>query len=380
MMKVDCGALFGELKELRHRARAEALIDAYNEMGYSALNVTYREIHQDFAFYEKMKAKAQFPFITASWADAKTGASAGSAPFIVKEFAPGKSVAFVGLNHRASELTMKRPDGSAIIVSDPIVAAKGLLDKLKKEHDFVVALARMEEQEIRGLVREAPGFDLILSAYGNRSTGTPLYEGNTPIVFVGHEGRHLTEVRFFPDKKGAREVCSVYLHYLSALYPVDDEMEFFAENILRREFEESQKEPQAVKTPAVKKTGQLFLSASACKSCHAEDYEIWKKSAHSKAFDTLMKASQDFNPRCIPCHTTGYKEGGFRNMRSTPEYAGVQCESCHGLGIDHAEDPKKGFINFGSTAGVNCVACHNKTQSPDFDRDIYWQKIAHGKK
>jgi len=75
------------------------------------------------------------------------------------------------------------------------------------------------------------------------------------------------------------------------------------------------------------------------------------------------------------CHTTGgVTRGGFTDAKTTPELANVQCEECHGPGVAHAAEPKKGF---GATGEETCRGCHTEDYNPNFDYDAMWKNVAH---
>lgn len=92
--------------------------------------------------------------------------------------------------------------------------------------------------------------------------------------------------------------------------------------------------------------GPTYVGAKKCKACHLKQFNSWSQTRMANAFDILkpkvaadrkIKAKLDPNkdythdPKCLECHTTGYgKPGGFKSIETTPDLAGVQCESCHG--------------------------------------------------
>ena len=86
--------------------------------------------------------------------------------------------------------------------------------------------------------------------------------------------------------------------------------------------------------------GGSYTGDSVCKQCHPDQTDQWLTTAHAEAFESLKERSQDYNPECIPCHTTGFGyTGGFIRPDLTSEMEGVQCEMCHGAGAEHAENP-----------------------------------------
>lgn len=84
-------------------------------------------------------------------------------------------------------------------------------------------------------------------------------------------------------------------------------------------------------------TGQTYIGAKDCASCHFKQFMSWKKTKHSKTFD-LLTAKYETDVTCLKCHTTGYGEAtGFKDKVTTASLAGTTCESCHGPGSKHAE-------------------------------------------
>ncbi len=93
-----------------------------------------------------------------------------------------------------------------------------------------------------------------------------------------------------------------------------------------------------------------YVGVKDCRKCHrkkkdGEQFKIWQKSDHSKAFEALAskeakeKAAElgvSGNPQeaeaCLVCHTAGYGEPKSKFRRKFKVSDGVQCENCHGPG------------------------------------------------
>ena len=58
----------------------------------------------------------------------------------------------------------------------------------------------------------------------------------------------------------------------------------------------------------------------------------------------------------------------------TPKLKNVQCEMCHGVRLEHIQNPKKGF---NGEAKAACGKCHVKKHSPKFNFSQYWPRIRH---
>jgi hypothetical protein len=113
----------------------------------------------------------------------------------------------------------------------------------------------------------------------------------------------------------------------------------------------------------------LYAGAEKCAACHQPQYDNWLNTAHSQAFETLMKNCNHFDIECLPCHTTGFKEpGGYTIAQGEKSpFLHVQCESCHGPGKKH-----KGTGDIVRNAGEGvCKQCHDEKNSPRFNYSQY---------
>lgn len=118
-----------------------------------------------------------------------------------------------------------------------------------------------------------------------------------------------------------------------------------------------------------------FATSEKCKDCHKSIYDNWSQSKHATAMADLEKVNQDYDPECVSCHVTGaLVRNGFANRKEDPELVNVQCEACHGPGLQHATVPLKGY---GKTGEQTCRSCHTDERTPDFDFDTAWAKLNH---
>ena len=100
-----------------------------------------------------------------------------------------------------------------------------------------------------------------------------------------------------------------------------------------------------------------FVGPVSCRTCHAQAFDIWSKSPHAHATDSLTP-EQRKSPMCLSCHSR-------EEQRSNPAdpVTGISCETCHGAGRSYQpanvmRDKELARL-FGLTdAATNCVACH----------------------
>lgn len=122
-----------------------------------------------------------------------------------------------------------------------------------------------------------------------------------------------------------------------------------------------------------------------CGSCHIGQQRRWEGTAHADAMATLQ-ASGHAQGACERCHTVNNQGNAVTDTtagwRSTKDdrYHDVQCESCHGPGLDHVTSPQRGqmlaSIHADTGAGVanGCAECHSGSHHPFVDE---WRKSRH---
>jgi predicted CXXCH cytochrome family protein len=145
-------------------------------------------------------------------------------------------------------------------------------------------------------------------------------------------------------------------------------------------------------TPPAGAAGFLGYSKEAekvtvCGNCHMGHQAKWIETAHAGAWVTLdtHASKQGF---CEGCHTVSE----LGNIQSTPggwtatkdgRYKDVQCESCHGPGLAHVQNPSKATVGSvlaplaAGAAGAwqGCAQCHQGAHHPYGDE---WLASAHG--
>ncbi len=83
-------------------------------------------------------------------------------------------------------------------------------------------------------------------------------------------------------------------------------------------------------------------------ACHSSFSQVtqagWLTTAHANAFENSLSSGHGYrNEACYVCHAVGMDpvgSGGFISMDVTPQFANIQCESCHGTGQGHPANGK----------------------------------------
>ena len=139
---------------------------------------------------------------------------------------------------------------------------------------------------------------------------------------------------------------------------------------------------------------------STCGNCHVLHDVDWSNTAHANAF-SLLASNPDATAACYTCHTVSDKgnatagPAGWDAVQN-PAYHDVQCESCHGPGLDHvtspdapqsASNPPLAYIGLLGPSGAldsasvarSCGACHNQNSGPGVRAFEEWEKSGHAR-
>jgi hypothetical protein len=127
--------------------------------------------------------------------------------------------------------------------------------------------------------------------------------------------------------------------------------------------------------PAPAKGKAAYVGNERCRECHAEAFNVWDKTKHAHAYASLETQGKQYHLDCVGCHVTGYgKPGGVCRIDKVAGRTNVGCESCHGPGSIHVEEPDTANISLGNSAAT-CTGCHDPENSPHFDFQTYLPQI-----
>ena len=121
-----------------------------------------------------------------------------------------------------------------------------------------------------------------------------------------------------------------------------------------------------------------------CGNCHVDYQGSWATTAHADAFATLASNSHA-GPTCEGCHSVNGRGNvatgttGGHDAVKDPVYQDVQCESCHGPGLEHVEGVAQGNLvrplaSLSMTGAGNCSDCHSGAHHPFADE---WEQSGH---
>lgn len=314
----------------------------------------------------------------------------------------------IGVTSVLDPRALEAPSGDELLVQPPVEAAQKAVGELSASaSEFNVLLYFGKEEWGEALVRQVPGFDLIVVAggYGEPTYQARTIEGSkTRIVLTGDKGMYAGLVGLYAD--GSMKYARVPLTH-----------EFADAPAMRRLMQDYQNQLRDIGLgglgllpPIPHSSGQKFVGSKKCGQCHTAAYDIWESSAHAQATADIVAPpaergdiARHFDPECISCHVTGWNPqeyypyaSGYLSLDGTSHLTGNGCENCHGPGSGHVEAEQDG-----STVAVSlrdqlrdsmklplskarekCIECHDLDNSIDFHEkdafeDLYWPEVEH---
>jgi len=369
------------------------------ELGYDAIGLGEMDLNFGLATLIEDVRDHELPVVCANLTNSKQtsaatmlrgdGPAAAAAARLNTIFPPyrivtkgGTRIGFVGLLSSNTGVSTERKEPEAPLpysLRDPVEAAKAVLPELRAACDILVVLAHMGEDEASALVSQVPGIDLIVLGHDPQGRPvTPKRIDSTFVLRATSQGQNIGDLSLKLGADGRIADIFNRLHVMGASYRDDAAMAkrveaFDDEN---RKLQKELFAKQQVQGDSPEASHSRFLGVGACQSCHAEEFEVYTHTRHSHAYATLASQFVHRDTNCVGCHVTGFGEmGGFEGVRvrgASVDLIDVQCEACHGPGVNHARDG-----SYRKTAIQSCTQCHTPNDDPDFDFATDWPKIQH---
>jgi hypothetical protein len=382
VLKLDVGGTIAggadyDLIQYRYLARA------YGTMGFAALNMGGREAMIPARTLTSLAAVSPVPLVSASLVDAQTRKEL-LAPYQIVEL-EGIRVGILGV---VSPDSVPTP-GEGLTVLGLNEAIDRHLPGLVAKSDVVILLAFAKETEMRRLARDYFEFSLILGGDVSGPTQEIIRENDSMILFTTNQARTVgTLTAGLSGGTRQRLVNPTYkIRLLEETIPQNEGLR----QLVREYRAEIRRTPLTIDDPhavdpnaipGVSPTAK-FVGSASCQSCHPQSHEVWQKSGHAHAFETLKKSGSDADPHCIKCHTVGFGQpSGYRRPLGVDSLVDVGCESCHGPGSEHLEKHLHGkptAFKFRPLGPGDCKSCHFGEFSRPFDWEKFWPGISHGR-
>lgn len=340
--------------------RTQIALEAMRRMRYDAITIGDRELSMGPDFLKENIDPKRLPVVTTNlFLD---GERFGS-PYLVLQ----KNGLQVGIVSALMELGTQYTQVWEI--RDPFEEMKKVLPELAEKCDLIVALAHVGFTKAFDLAAQFPEIDVIVAGHGSRKVDEATPSGKSLIVKAGNEGKWLGRLDITLNAEGDIGSHKSSMIVLGPSVKDDSEM---------LEFYSSYKDSVAKLNPSQSKappgeagvgvTEADYAGAQWCRSCHTREFNTWLRTGHSKAFARLKDEGKSDDEDCLPCHTTGFGEGGFTSIGETASLMNVQCEACHGKGREHINS--RGEVKTRPVLAKTCTECHDDEWDPDFNFEL----------
>ena len=385
---VDAGHIFSDELDETGKLNADAKLmndwigRAVAQMDLAVINVAHRDLFYAHRFVDNPEFLHDSRYISANILPPPQ-LGGGPPPYSIKTLT-GKRLkkpvrlAFIGLSEFPPEEKKDKIAKLGFTFTDPLETAKKTLAEIKDKADINIVVGYFKPGTANKLALQNPELDLII-AYDDRGiVSDPKQVNNTLILYATKQAKYLGELRFYAAANGEIERFTNRYVELDKVIPDDPAMLVMTKKA-RAEIDVVQQRVAEEVAAAHKDQPTIYATSETCAKCHQEEYDKWKTTRHANAFAGLETKNRTFDNACVGCHSVGFQKQGFINIKATPNFANVQCESCHGPGAEHAAKPQKKFYKTPPVPST-CITCHDRENSPDFVFDKYWPMVAHGKK
>jgi len=359
----------------------EHILEAFELMGYHALNLGAAEAKLPLSTLQKVIAETKAPLLSASLIDESSNTLIAPPSRIID--IKGQKIGILAVLDPNS--VSKLGEGLNILSLNDAISRN--LPELARSCDEVILLAYTNESEMKRLANEFFEFSLIVGGDVSQASQYLHKENQTHIVFTSNQARTVGEISLKRSDK-ALNAFGFDIHLMKPNIPQNQEL-LSLSSAYRDKIRHTDlliDHPERLSENAVPgvKAHATYVGSESCITCHAEEARKWHSSAHSRAFDTLVKKNSDADPTCIACHTVGFGTlSGYRRSFGEDKLTDVGCESCHGPGSEHVNAWKSGIapsFKFRPLGAGDCMECHHGEFSRPFDWDKFWPLIEHGKK
>jgi hypothetical protein len=358
-----------ESVEQSAKIKAETIAEIYKHIGIDAVNVGELDLVLGVDFLKELQKKYDLPFVSANLVDDK------GAPifqrYVIKKV-NDKNIGIFGIIGDTSEMVSKVNDitKGTVSIQDPLQAAESIVKELTGKVDYVIALTHQAMNRNWVIARRVKGIDLVVGGHDKQKTKDPSDADGTLIVESGEKGQYLGILEVTMD--GAKTAQNT-------LVPLGDDIaNDTAVKAMITAYNDKIADLFGGSTEGKPAASSVALRLTACEPCHAPMVEKWKTTDHAKAYETLVKKSKQFDPKCLSCHTVRFEQPeGFNMKEQQMELVNVQCESCHGYAKDHLANMTP--IPTPQPTIELCIKCHTPDRCPNFKEDaqVVFDKIKH---
>lgn len=368
-LRLNTGNAFKKKGDI-DRKRAELIMEAYDHMGYELFAFGPQDAVFGLPALAQMASDKSYTLLCSNLEPTKEQSDLNIQPYAVLNKSGQKVLvtSIIDPTTQASDsnsqnvLKLERPNSQLAEIFSAV------------PHDLSVVVVHSYKFNIEALMtRLAVKPDLVVLAYQAGVFVPSRLKSGSVMVGNNYQGKSVCRYQLVKNATFSPQNWTVYQLVVDTVIPEPHIKEMLSQ---QEQWEKEYWQQQNIKKQfSARKQDNFYLGDGWCVRCHQQIHEQWSKSRHAQAIKTLAKKERLNDPRCLPCHVTGMaiegekavRGGGFSSMEQTPHLTNVQCESCHGPGKKHSQQPDSNKMVLG-TAAI-CVVCHTEESSPNFIYD-----------
>lgn len=203
VLVLDAGnALYGQPIALQ--TQGKAIVDAMNKLGYQAMALGDSDFRYGTTVLQERMKEATFPFLSANVVISSTGKLLAKPYTIVT--VGGRKIGLIGLTNPEAAKSAQQPyrpivqgtpttapaPEEALIVRDPIEAAKQAVAEVSKETNAIIVISHLGQAMDQQVINAVPGITAVISGK-DRQAIEPLKAAATDAVTAesGYDGELL---------------------------------------------------------------------------------------------------------------------------------------------------------------------------------------------
>lgn len=207
--------------------RTRTLLEQMDSLGYRAIAVGERDLGLGFDEFQRRVKGIRVPFLATNIVQQGTKNPVLPPYVIVNAKARDGKPLRIGVLSvvRYNPVWLKAgPNGTNLAIASPAEMLQKYLAEVRSKSDVVILMGAMAKDDLRQVVRQSPGIDLVYGSYGGIFTAIEEPEGNVPVYYAGNQGKRISETRITLGEKRGIESVVTYMHVLNAAYPEDKSM------------------------------------------------------------------------------------------------------------------------------------------------------------
>jgi 2',3'-cyclic-nucleotide 2'-phosphodiesterase (5'-nucleotidase family) len=164
LLLVDAGDVYSGITD-SDKINGETILLSMEMMGYSIVNIGDNDVSLGLEYLQDIIKSSGLDFVSANLF--KKSGEFLCQPFVIKNI-DGIKLGFTGLV--TTDFNWQK---SGIVVSDPIEKIAEIIPELRKESDIVILLTQLKGDEVRKMINEISGIDIIIMGHSEPSIVTP---------------------------------------------------------------------------------------------------------------------------------------------------------------------------------------------------------------